>query len=74
MDLMGPIQTESIAGRKYIFVQVDDYSRYTWVRFLREKSEALESFKILALQLKTEKGSIVHIRSDHGSEFQNEAF
>ena len=29
MDLMGPIQTESINGKKYIFVSVDDYSRFT---------------------------------------------
>ncbi|XP_056843312.1 uncharacterized protein LOC130495810 [Raphanus sativus] len=37
LDLMGPIQTESIGGRRYIFVLVDDFSRFTWVRFLREK-------------------------------------
>ena len=30
MDLMGPIQTESIAGRRYIFVLVYDFSRFTW--------------------------------------------
>lgn len=74
MDLMGPVQTESLNGKRYIFVLVDDFSRFTWVRFLREKSEAVESFKILALQLQTEKGSIVQIRSDHGGEFQNEEF
>ncbi|XP_024009962.1 uncharacterized protein LOC112085161 [Eutrema salsugineum] len=74
MDLMGPVQTESIGGRRYIFVLVDDFSRFTWVRFLSEKSEATNSFKILALQLKTEKGNIVQIRNDHGGEFQNELF
>ena len=74
MDLMGPVQVESINGKKYIFVLVDDFSRYTWVRFLREKSKAVESFKILALQLQNEKGNIVQIRSDHGGEFQNETF
>ncbi|CAN8289203.1 unnamed protein product [Cochlearia groenlandica] len=36
------------------------------VRFLREKSETLSSFKILALHLKNEKWSIKAIRSDHG--------
>ncbi|XP_024005026.1 uncharacterized protein LOC112082159 [Eutrema salsugineum] len=30
MDLIGPVQTESIAGRRYIFVLVDDFSRFTW--------------------------------------------
>lgn len=74
MDLMGTVQVESLNGKKYIFVLVDDFSRFTWVRFLREKSEAVESFKILALQLQTEKGSIKQIRSDHEGEFQNDAF
>ncbi|KAG7579315.1 Zinc finger CCHC-type [Arabidopsis thaliana x Arabidopsis arenosa] len=74
MDLMGHVQVESINGKKYIFVLVDDFSWYTWVRFLRKKSEAVESFKILALQLQNEKGNIIQIRSDHGGEFQNENF
>ncbi|XP_024006852.1 uncharacterized protein LOC112083381 [Eutrema salsugineum] len=74
MDLMGPISTENINGERYIFVMVDDFSRYTLVSFLREKSEAASCFKILALQLKNEKGGIVQIRSDHGGEFQSEVF
>ncbi|GJY45560.1 retrovirus-related pol polyprotein from transposon TNT 1-94 [Tanacetum coccineum] len=40
MDLCGPIQVASINGKKYILVIVDDYSRYTWVYFLRTKDEA----------------------------------
>lgn len=46
MDLMGPMQIESLAGKKYAFVLVDDFSRYTWVRFIRESQtqwKALES-------------------------------
>ncbi|KAL1193575.1 Retrovirus-related Pol polyprotein from transposon RE1 [Cardamine amara subsp. amara] len=69
MDLMGPIQVESLSGKRYILVLVDDFTRYTWVRFLREKSETLESFRILALQLENEKWGIKSIRSDHGGEF-----
>ncbi|GJR04075.1 reverse transcriptase domain-containing protein [Tanacetum coccineum] len=34
MDLCGPMRVESINGKKYILVIVDDYSRYTWVDFL----------------------------------------
>ena len=37
MDLCGPMRVESINGKKYILVIVDDYSRYTWVKFLRTK-------------------------------------
>nr|GEY87107.1 hypothetical protein [Tanacetum cinerariifolium] len=39
MDLCGPMRVESINGKKYILVIVDDYSRYTWTRFLRSKDE-----------------------------------
>jgi len=28
---MGPTQTSSLGGKKYILVIVDDYTRYTWV-------------------------------------------
>nr|GEW98078.1 hypothetical protein [Tanacetum cinerariifolium] len=39
MDLCGPMRVESINGRKYVLVIVDDYSRYTWTHFLRSKDE-----------------------------------
>ncbi|GJY69094.1 retrovirus-related pol polyprotein from transposon TNT 1-94 [Tanacetum coccineum] len=42
MDLCGPMRVESINRKKYILVIIDDYSRFTWVRFLRSKDEALE--------------------------------
>jgi hypothetical protein len=38
MDLFGPITYISIGGSKYCLVIVDDYSRFTWVFFLQEKS------------------------------------
>nr|GEV29436.1 reverse transcriptase domain-containing protein [Tanacetum cinerariifolium] len=41
MDLCGPMRVESVNGKKYILVIVDDYSRFTWVKFLRSKDEAL---------------------------------
>nr|GEV57099.1 retrovirus-related Pol polyprotein from transposon TNT 1-94 [Tanacetum cinerariifolium] len=33
---------ESINGKQYVLVVVDDFSRYTWVFFLRSKDEASE--------------------------------
>ncbi|GJS50211.1 retrovirus-related pol polyprotein from transposon TNT 1-94 [Tanacetum coccineum] len=42
MDLCGPMRVASINGKRYILVIVDDYSRFTWVKFLRTKDEALE--------------------------------
>ncbi|GJU31985.1 retrovirus-related pol polyprotein from transposon TNT 1-94 [Tanacetum coccineum] len=42
MDLYGLMRVESIKGKKYILVIVDDYSQFTWVKFLRSKDEAPE--------------------------------
>ena len=42
VDLMGPTRMESLGRKQYIIVIVDNFSRYTWVEFLREKSEACE--------------------------------
>ena len=39
MDIFEPIAYISLGGNKYDFVIVDDYSRFTWVFFLRDKSE-----------------------------------
>nr|GFA37181.1 retrovirus-related Pol polyprotein from transposon TNT 1-94 [Tanacetum cinerariifolium] len=40
MDLCGPMHVESVNGKKYILVIVDDYSRFTWVKCLTSKDEA----------------------------------
>ncbi|GJV38641.1 retrovirus-related pol polyprotein from transposon TNT 1-94 [Tanacetum coccineum] len=42
MDLCGPMRVQTINGKKYILVIVDDYSRFTWVKFLRTKYETPE--------------------------------
>jgi hypothetical protein len=39
MDLFGPIAYISIGGNKYGLVIVDDYTCFTWVFFLHDKSE-----------------------------------
>jgi hypothetical protein len=39
MDLFGPIAYISIGGNKYDLVIVDDYSCFTWVFFLQNRSE-----------------------------------
>nr|GEU81066.1 retrovirus-related Pol polyprotein from transposon TNT 1-94 [Tanacetum cinerariifolium] len=43
MDLCGPMRVQTINGKKYIVVTVDDYSRFTCVKFLRSKEETPET-------------------------------
>ncbi|GJR21701.1 retrovirus-related pol polyprotein from transposon TNT 1-94 [Tanacetum coccineum] len=73
MDLFGPSSVRSYGGNRYILVIVDDYSRYTWTRFLKDKTEAFDQFKIFSKKIQNQLGCIiVSIRTDHGREFDNE--
>jgi hypothetical protein len=45
MDLFGPIACIIIGGNKYDLVIIDDYSYFTWVLFLQDKSETQEALK-----------------------------
>ena len=44
-DLCGPTRTKILQGDYYFMLLIDDYTRMTWVTFLKEKSEAFEKFK-----------------------------
>nr|GEY62723.1 integrase, catalytic region, zinc finger, CCHC-type, peptidase aspartic, catalytic [Tanacetum cinerariifolium] len=73
MDLCGPMRVESVNGKKYILVIVDDYSRFTWVKCLRSKDEApdfiIEFLKMIQVRLKV---PVCRIRTDNGTEFVNQ--
>ena len=72
MDLMGPTRTESLGGKRYIMVVVDDFTRYIWIILLRSKFDAPEHIETLCTRLQNEKSlKIYQIRSDHGKEFEN---
>ena len=42
IDLMGPTSVQSLGGKRYILVVMDDFAKYTWVVLLRDKAEAPE--------------------------------
>ncbi|GJR20247.1 retrovirus-related pol polyprotein from transposon TNT 1-94 [Tanacetum coccineum] len=72
MDLCGPMRVESINGKKYILVIVDDYSRYTWTHFLRSKDETPEVLiDFLTLVQRGLHAQIRIVRSDKGIGFLN---
>nr|GEU90751.1 hypothetical protein [Tanacetum cinerariifolium] len=73
MDLCGPMHVASINGKKYIIIIVDDYSQFTWVKFLASKDEALafiiKFLKMIQVRLNATVGNI-HL--DNGTEFVNQ--
>jgi hypothetical protein len=72
MDLFGPTTYISIGGNKNGFVIVDYFTRYTWVFFLSDKSDAYSTFKSFVKICCNEfETTIKRVRSDNGSEFKN---
>nr|GEW37603.1 retrovirus-related Pol polyprotein from transposon TNT 1-94 [Tanacetum cinerariifolium] len=73
MDLCGPMRIASINGKRYVLVIVDDYTRDTWVHFLRSKDEAPEVIKSFLKRITVLLQSLVIIiRTDNGIEFKNQ--
>jgi hypothetical protein len=75
MDTVGSSRVRFMDGKWYVFVIVDDYSRYPWVFFLERKDEMFEHFRSLALRLNNEHPNYLKVvRSDNGTEFRNASF
>ena len=75
MDLCGPARTKKPSGESYFMLIIDDFSRMTWVAFLKNKSEALEKFRTFKALAENQTGcKLKCIRSDRGGEFTDYDF
>ena len=75
MDLCGPSRKEGTGKENYFMLVIDDYSRLTWVAFLKEKYEAFEKFKIFKALTENQTGKRLKVvRSDRGGEFCSRYF
>ncbi|GKA96692.1 retrovirus-related pol polyprotein from transposon TNT 1-94 [Tanacetum coccineum] len=73
MDLFGPSAVQSYEGNRYTLFIVDDYSRYTWTRLLKDKTKAFDQFEIFNKKIQNQLGyTIVSIRTNHDRGFDNE--
>nr|GEU28604.1 hypothetical protein [Tanacetum cinerariifolium] len=73
MDLCGPMRIASINGKRYVLVIVDDYSRYTWVHFLRCKDKAPEVIITILKRITVLLQSpVIIIRTDNDTKFKNQ--
>jgi hypothetical protein len=67
MDLCGPSIQEGTWKENYFMLIIDDYSRLTWVAFLKEKTKPFEKFKIFkALTENQTRKRLKAVRSDRG--------
>ena len=74
-DICGPMETVSLGGNRYFLTFIDDYSRKTWVYFLKQKSEAVAVFKEFIAYAEKQSGYTLKVlHTDRGGEYTSNAF
>ena len=74
-DVYGPMRTPSHENNRYFILFIDDFSRMTWVYFLKEKSEVFGVFKKFKALAENQSGKRIKVlRSDRGKEYTSREF
>ncbi|GKV12768.1 hypothetical protein SLEP1_g23879 [Rubroshorea leprosula] len=74
-DVFGKVKQSSIGGAHYMVTFIDDYSRYVWVYFMREKLETLEMFKRFKKKVEQTVGKKIQcLRTDNEGEYTSKEF
>ena len=74
-DVCGPMSSPSLNGCLYYVISIDDFSRKTWIYFLKAKNETFSKF--LEFRAMIENQTEKHIRAlstDNGGEFESHQF
>ena len=68
-DISGPYTT-TLCRNFYFITFIDDYSRYGYLYFIKEKAESLDKFKIFRIEVEKQLGKVIKVvRSDRGGEY-----
>ncbi|KAE8681852.1 hypothetical protein F3Y22_tig00111303pilonHSYRG00095 [Hibiscus syriacus] len=74
-DVFGPVKQQSIRGMRYMVTFIDDFFRYVWVFFMKEKSDTFSKFKEFRDSAEGEVGKkICCLRTDNGGEYRSNEF
>ncbi|GJY92146.1 retrovirus-related pol polyprotein from transposon TNT 1-94 [Tanacetum coccineum] len=72
IDLFGPVTPRFINHEKYTLVIVNEYSRYTWVYFLKKKTQAPETIMSFIKRVKNQNYiKVKQLKTDNSTEFRN---
>jgi hypothetical protein len=73
-DVWGPTPSVSKGGYKYYTIFIDDFSRHTWIYFMKHRSEALSIYKNFSAMNHTHFDTSIHIfRANYAGEFLSDA-
>ena len=74
-DVCGPMSSSSLSGYVYYVSFVDDFSRKTWIYFMKNKDEVFSKFKEFKALIENHiEKKIKTFRSDNGGEFTSNEF
>jgi hypothetical protein len=74
-DVCGPMSRKSLSGCEYYLTFIDDYSRKTWIYFLKAKSEVFAQFQEFRALVENQSGKRIKVlRSDNGGEYSSRQF
>ncbi|CAM8996453.1 unnamed protein product [Rhodiola kirilowii] len=74
-DVWGPCPVPSVPGFRYFVTFVDDFSRMTWIYFMKNRSELLQHFSSVCAEIRTQFGVPVKtLRSDNAKEYLSAPF
>jgi hypothetical protein len=74
-DLCGPLSSPSFSGCKYFLTFIDDFSRCTWVYFLKLKSEVFDKFLAYKALIEKQSGhQIQRLKTHNGGKYVNHNF
>jgi hypothetical protein len=72
MDVCGPMTQKSLSGCEYYLTFIYDYSRNTWIYFLKAKSEVFKWFQEFIALVENQYGKRIKVlRSDNGGEYSS---
>jgi hypothetical protein len=74
-DVCGPMSVPSSSGYLYYVTFIDDYSRRTWIFFMKTKDEVFSRFREFRALVENQTGKKIKVlRSDNGGEYTSNEF
>ena len=71
-DIWGPMPMHFVGGHLYYSTFIEDFSRKTWIYYLKHKDGAFETFKEFKALIENQSGKRIKVfRSDDGGEYMS---